>query len=210
MIKAVFFDMGGVLLPLYVERCIEAYRTRAGFKDITDFLDPYHQRGFFVDLEAGTIDRDDFVRECLRHCAPGTTEETLKECHDEFFGTPLPDTVAYVKELSQTYEVDVLSNNNEFSMELHRPNFAQVGLPLETSFTHLFLSHEMHLMKPEPEIYRRAVAEAGYKSEEILFIDDSQANVDGARACGLNAILYRIGENDLRTLVDAELARLNG
>ena len=34
MIKAVIFDMGGVVIPLDMKRCIDNFRDKAGFKDI--------------------------------------------------------------------------------------------------------------------------------------------------------------------------------
>jgi len=204
MIKAIFFDMGGVLLPLHLDRCVEAYRSIAGFKDIGEYLDPYHQRGFFLDMEAGKIGKDEFIRLCLQHCAPGTTAETIVRCHDHFFGTPSPDTVALVHELSRQYDVFLLSNNNELSMSLHIPNFEQAGLPLYSSFKELYLSHEMHLLKPQPEIYLEAIRRSGYKADEILFIDDSQKNVDGGNAVGIHSVLLEPGAS-LRKLVEANL-----
>ncbi|MBO4476193.1 MAG: HAD family phosphatase [Bacteroidales bacterium] len=210
MIKAVFFDMGGVLLPLYHDRCVKAYREIAGFKDIGEYLDPCHQKGFFLDLEAGRISLDTFMEECLKHCAPGTTRETILRCHNEFFGTPKPDDVALVKELSQRYDVFLLSNNNALSMILHRPNFASAGLPLDTSFKEMFLSHEMRMLKPDPEIYLEAIRRSGHKAGECLFIDDSQKNVDGAIAVGMRAVLLPDGASLRETVVNKlqEISRL--
>lgn len=210
MIKAIYFDMGGVLLPLYPDRCKKAYRELAGFKDVDNFLDPCHQRGVFMRNELGEFDREGFIRECLRHCPPGTAPEIIPLCHKAFFGTPEPDTVALVKELAARYDIFLLSNNNALSMSLHIPNFEEAGLPLDTSFKKMFLSHEMHLLKPDPEIYRRAIEGSGYKAEECLFIDDSQSNVDGGIAAGMHAILFRPGTDNLRTLVTAALRELNG
>ena len=196
--------MGGVLLPLDLHRCVEAYRNIAGFKDIDEYLDPWHQRGFFLDMEAGRIGMQEFLDECLKHCPPGTTKDTLVRCHDQFFGTPAPDTVALVKELSLKYDVYLLSNNNELSMSLHIPNFARAGLPLDTSFKKMFLSHEMKLLKPDPQIYLRAIAESGHAAGECLFIDDSQKNVDGALAVGMHAVLLPPGAS-LRAVVEKAL-----
>lgn len=196
--------MGGVLLPLDLHRCVEAYRNIAGFKDIDEYLDPWHQRGFFLDMEAGRIGMQEFLDECLKHCPPGTTKDTLVRCHDQFFGTPAPDTVALVKELSLKYDVYLLSNNNELSMSLHIPNFARAGLPLDTSFKKMFLSHEMKLLKPDPQIYLRAIAESGHAAGECLFIDDSQKNVNGALAVGMHAVLLPPGAS-LRAVVEKAL-----
>lgn len=209
MIKAVFFDMGGVLLPLFPERCMEAYRTLAGFQDIADYLDPCHQQGIFLDIEAGRMELEAFFDECLRHCRPGTTLETIYRCQEQFFGTPQADDVALVKELSQQYDVFMLSNNNAFSMQMHVPNFENAGLPLDKSFKKLFFSHELKLLKPQPEIYHRAIKGSGHKAEECLFIDDSQRNVDGATAVGMHAVLYHPGKETLRELVTKTLDELN-
>ena len=209
MIKAIFFDMGGVLLPLHLDKCIEAYRDIAGFKDVDKYLDPCHQRGIFLDMEAGRIGMAQFIEECLKHCSPGTTPETILRCHDAFFGIPAPENVALVKELGQKYDIFLLSNNNELSMTLHIPNFERAGLPLDKTFKKMFLSHEMKLLKPDPEIYRLAIEGSGHKAQECLFIDDSQANVDGALAAGMHAVLYRPQTDNLRILITDTLNQLN-
>ena len=209
MIKAIFFDMGGVLLPLHLDKCIEAYHNIAGFKDVDKYLDPCHQRGIFLDMEAGRIGMAQFIEECLRHCTPGTTPETILRCHDQFFGTPAPEDVALVKELGQKYDIFLLSNNNELSMTLHIPNFERAGLPLDKTFKKMFLSHEMKLLKPDPEIYRLAIEGSGHKAQECLFIDDSLANVDGALAAGMHAVLYRPQTDNLRILITDTLNQLN-
>mgnify|MGYP002627249787 CR=1 FL=1 len=204
MIKAIFFDMGGVLIRLHPERCIKAYREIAGFEDIGNYLDPCHQRGYFLDFEGGRLSLDEFISESLRHCAPGTTMDTIVRCHREFFEEPAADTVALVHELAVSRDVFLLSNNNPLSMLIHRPNFAAAGLPLDTSFKHLFLSHEMKMLKPAPEIYLQAIRESGRSAHECLFIDDSQANVDGALAVGMHAVLYD-GQSPLRKVIQDNL-----
>ena len=196
--------MGGVLLPLHLDRVVKAYREIAGFRDIDQYIDPCHQHGFFLDMEAGRISLDEFIAECLKHCPPGTTREQIIRSHGQFFGTPAPEDVALVKELGQKYDVFLLSNNNALSMLHHRPNFEQAGLPLDTSFKKMFLSHEMKLLKPDPEIYLQAIAGSGHQADECLFIDDSQKNVDGALAVGMHAALLPPGAS-LRSVVEANL-----
>ena len=53
------------------------------------------------------------------------------------------------------------------------------------------------MLKPGREIYDEVVRCTGFLPEEILFVDDSIANVEGARAAGLNAVLYKKGVNVL-------------
>ncbi len=191
-------------MDLYVDRCIKAYQDIAGFSDISDYIDPWHQRGFMKDLERGDMDYDGYMEECKRHCFPGTTEETILRCHKAFFGSPAPEKVAYIHELAKRFDLYILSNNNIVSMSVLRPIFAEAGLPFDSSFKKLFLSYEMRLLKPDAEIFRQAIAASGHSVDEILFIDDSQSNVDGGKAVGLRSVLYKQGD-DLRDYVEANL-----
>jgi putative hydrolase of the HAD superfamily len=52
-------------------------------------------------------------------------------------------------------------------------------------------SGEEGLRKPEPEIYRLAAERLAVTPDECVFVDDIPANVDGARAVGMWAILHR-------------------
>jgi putative hydrolase of the HAD superfamily len=47
------------------------------------------------------------------------------------------------------------------------------------------------LRKPDPEIYRLAAERLGVAEDECVFVDDIPANVEGARAVGMWAILHR-------------------
>ena len=57
MIKGIIFDMGGVLIDLDYERCATAYES-LGFKDIRNYLDPYHQKGIYGDMESCKVSED--------------------------------------------------------------------------------------------------------------------------------------------------------
>ena len=51
-------------------------------------------------------------------------------------------------------------------------------------FERVFISGELGLVKPEPEIYEHAIAELGIAPADLLFIDNKSENVEGARAVG--------------------------
>ncbi len=58
-------------------------------------------------------------------------------------------------------------------------------------FEPCFLSGEIGLSKPDPEIYERFLQEIGLPPHKIVFIDDSQENVDAAKKLGIDAILFQ-------------------
>jgi putative hydrolase of the HAD superfamily len=62
----------------------------------------------------------------------------------------------------------------------------------------------MKALKPSAKFYKAVMEDIGIPSEEMLFIDDSQNNVDAAIAAGLPAIYYKPGDN-LEELIDSVL-----
>lgn len=58
------------------------------------------------------------------------------------------------------------------------------------------VSGEIGMIKPERGIYDRHAASFGLEPSAALFIDDSQKNVDGAKAAGWQAVLF----TDAKTL----------
>lgn len=48
----------------------------------------------------------------------------------------------------------------------------------------MFVSAELGLLKPDPEIYRHVVRELGIEPAEMVFIDNKKVNVEGAESIG--------------------------
>jgi len=62
--------------------------------------------------------------------------------------------------------------------------------PFLGGFDGIIVSGDERLLKPEPAIYRLLLDRYGLEAETCLFIDDSKANVEGARAVGMQAIHF--------------------
>ena len=109
-----------------------------------------------------------------------------------------------LERLARDYPLYCLSNNNEISVKRMHDIYEEVGLDWRRVFRKEFISSRMKMLKPAREIFDAAAAEIGLPPEEILFIDDSQRNVDGARAAGWQAALYRQG-TDLGACIEKNL-----
>jgi HAD superfamily hydrolase (TIGR01509 family) len=57
-------------------------------------------------------------------------------------------------------------------------------------FDELILSHEVHLTKPNPQIFKYAIEKAGCKPEEIVYIDDGLNNIRVAQKLGVIGIHF--------------------
>lgn len=202
MTKAIAFDMGGVLLGLDIEAAIRTFRKKLGFETIDEYLDLYFQRGFLKDLEDGAIDEEQGYEEFFKRCRPGITREDIRDCYGEFILPMEPRRAEILKELHGRFDLYLLSNNNPIAFNhVCRQYFEQQGVPVDVIFRKMFNSFEMKIMKPAPEMFRRVIESIGSSPEEILFIDDSRKNVDGALASGIDARLYT-GIEDLEKLLD--------
>jgi glucose-1-phosphatase len=55
-------------------------------------------------------------------------------------------------------------------------------------FERLFLSHEIRMAKPAPDIYGHVLEKAGIRAEETAFFDDNAANIAAAAELGIRAV----------------------
>ena len=64
MIKNIIFDLGGVIVGLDKQNCIDSF-SAIGFDDFGRIINEYVQDGFFLDFEKGKIGSEEF-RENIR------------------------------------------------------------------------------------------------------------------------------------------------
>lgn len=99
--------------------------------------------------------------------------------------------------LRRDYKIGLLSNVESEAWVQDR-----FGEPLSVYFDAVTVSGEVGIVKPEPEIYRIAAERLGVTPEECVFIDDIERNIDGARAVGMQGIVYRTPEQTMRELAE--------
>ena len=130
----------------------------------------------------------------IAECRPGTKPEEVDFAVGELLVKKMdPRTVKAVNELKGRYPLYLLSNNNPISMRHCLRVLRDNGLEPESTFRGQFISSELKMLKPSPEFYNHVVRKIGLPAGEILFIDDNMANVEGARAVGIDARLYTPG-----------------
>ena len=72
-------------------------------------------------------------------------------------------------------------------------------------FDVLVWSYQLRMVKPDAEIYRFVLRKLGTKTEETLFIDDRQANVDAAIAMGMKGVVFTNVKKLRAELIEQEL-----
>ena len=198
--KAVIFDMGGVLVDLDIEGCRAAFKRLLGFEQIDQLVDPCHQKGAYGEMEEGLITADEFRNIILAGSRPDSDPSDVDRSVWHILVGIEPYKAELLKRMARSYDLYMLSNNNAISMAQATVMFTEAGIPLDRMFKEVFLSYKMRALKPSASFYKAVVEQIGLPAEDMLFIDDSQKNVDGSIAAGLPAVYYKPG-TDLSALL---------
>lgn len=180
--KVIVFDMGGVLLPLEVQRCMDSFRRILGPRFDRLGLGPDGEgESVMAEYERGWIDTDEFVGRILSWCLPGTTEEDVRRAWTDMLTYVPAERIEFIKKLrADGYRIFLLSNTSE----LHWEYVIHTTPELEDCFEHVFLSYLENLSKPDPEFFRRVTEYIGVRPSDIIFVDDLPANRDAAEKYG--------------------------
>lgn len=194
MIKNLLFDLGGVIMNLDRDRCVRAFEA-LGMRDADEFLGVYGQKGAFLALERGDIDADEFRREIRPLFDREVTDEEIDSAFNQFLTGIPQERLRALRQLRKRYGVYLLSNTNPIMMNgFIAEEFRQEeGMEMKDYFDGVVASYVAKCYKPDREIFDYACEKCGIKPEETLFFDDSQANVDAARALGFYAELVAPG-----------------
>ena len=190
-------------MVLDVEGCKTAFKMILGYDNIDNIIDACHQKGIWGELEEGAMSADDFRRIVLAGSRPGSRVEDVDKAMSYILIGIEPYKVQLLRHLSESYDLYMLSNNNSICLPFAADIFEKAGIPLDDIFLKLFLSFEMKALKPSEEFYKRVVAQLGGVVDDMLFIDDSMRNVEGAIAAGLPSVYYEPGSDLAALLADA-------
>ncbi len=206
MIRNLLFDLGGVIMDIRRERCIEAFRD-LGMAEPGQFLGEYVQAGPFGALEAGEITPAQFRDELRRYLPSGTTDTQIDVAFERFLiGVPVHRLQA-LERLRERYRLFLLSNTNEIMWNsMIAAEFRKEGHDIAHYFDGTLTSFEARSMKPDAAIFRIAEQKFGIKPGETLFLDDSASNTEAAAALGFAVMTVPPGSEFMTLLKAAHYA----
>ncbi len=104
----------------------------------------------------------------------------------------------WVRELKQRgYRVYILSNMPEvLYLKNEKSNFCFIA-----EADGAIISYKEKVIKPEKEIYELLCERFKIDPAKAVFIDDSEKNIQGARACGIHGLLF---ENEMQAKMELE------
>ncbi len=117
--------------------------------------------------------------------------------------TPDPAAVAVLAHLDPALPRGVLTNNDALLAELLPRRFPELFAGMDP----IAFAGALGVAKPDSAAYLRAIEHWSVDPGEVLFVDDSESNVDGARAAGLRAELAAGADELAAVLADTGLLR---
>lgn len=211
MIKNIIFDLGGVLLDIDLVHCMKQVQSLGvNFDTLSKQTAPADPasgekpavmgEGIVATGEThmyqiGKISTEDFIGGIQHLCNPGTTfQQVLDAWNTCCIDIPQHRLDKVMQLRQQGYRTYMLSNTNDAHWQdvVKRCFGGQEGV--DRYFDKVFLSQEMHLAKPNDEIYLEVLKEIGADASECLFIDDSTQNVEAAASLGFCTIRAEVSK----------------
>lgn len=185
-IKNVVFDLGGVLIDLDHSQAVRRFED-IGVEDAGELLDPYEQKGFFLELENGKIDTDTFCRKLREHTGKPLSFDQIKYAWMGFIADVPQYKLDFLLELRKKYKVYLLSNTNPIIQSWARSEaFTPVRRPISAYFDKMYTSYEAGATKPDAAIFDRMIKDAPLVPSETLFVDDGASNIRVGQELGFH------------------------
>lgn len=183
-VEALLFDLGNVLLEIDFGRALAHWAPFSA-------LSPGELHAAFGPDEAyrrhecGTLPALAYFDHLRRKLCLNASDAQILEGWNSIFVGEIAATLDALR--STTLPRHILTNSNRSHHAYWQARFAHTL----AGFGRIFDSSDMGYRKPEQEAFAHVAHALGVKPDAILFFDDLEENVDGARRAGLQAVQVR-------------------
>jgi len=198
-IKAIIFDLGGVLLNWSPLALYQKHFPQLSEFEIKQFFSEVGFTAWNLEQDKGRTFEEGVADLSAKfpQYAP-----LIRAYHEHWLDCllgPIEGTVQVLERLSQNgIKAYGLTNFSREKFALTRARFA-----FFRHFDNVIVSGEVGLVKPDPAIYHLTLERIGLTAPEYAFVDDSLPNIETARQLGFAAIHFQSPEQ-----LQAELSRI--
>jgi epoxide hydrolase-like predicted phosphatase len=192
-IKAVFFDLGGVIVRTEFQAPRQQLAEKLGM-EYDDLSRIVFEGESGVRAALGEITSADHWASVIQRLKRPASE--LSRIRDEFFAGDIVDRtlVEYIRSLRGKYKTGLISNAwSDLRDFVVREKFDDV-------FDKMIISAEVGALKPEPKIFQIALEQIGVSPNEAVFVDDFKANIVGCEKVGIKGIHFKDAESTMKQL----------
>lgn len=180
MIKTIIFDFGNIFINLDISKAKkETYKSlevQPLPKGLLKMNDLY---------EVGGISTDEFINFYIKNYPKLSKNDVINLWNSILKDFPLY-RLNFLKELKKNskYKLILLSNTNQLHIDWIKAHI-DFYTEFEGCFDAFYLSHEIHLRKPNKDIFEFVLNEHDLNANECVFIDDNKDNINTANTLGI-------------------------
>jgi len=194
-IEFVLFDLGGVLVD---PGGVVPLRAMSGIGSDEELWARWLGCPWVRRFEAGRCSPEEFAAGFVDDWGLGLTPASFLEDFSRWPGEEYAGASELVARVRESLPVGFLSNANAFQWQ------ARFGrLEVTSAFDYRFLSFELGMVKPDPEIFETVASRLPVGVGQVLFLDDNAVNVDAAAVTGFAARRVQGPEEARAALVEA-------
>jgi len=181
MIKNIVFDFGNVFLNLDLEGALQ---NALNLFELKTF--PEDMNAINCLYEQGLMSTEEFI-EFYQDNFPDLSEQDIYDTWNFMLKDFPQDRMEFLKKLKSEsqYKLILLSNTNELHINWVKEQVTFYN-DFKNCFDAFYLSHEIHLRKPNTDVFEFVLKENNINSENSLFIDDNKENTTAAKKLGFN------------------------
>ena len=196
MIRNLLFDFGDVWLDLDKGR-LQAGMTQYGLSSTDGALNKLSQR-----YETGAISTQSFLN-AVSNYLNEKDQDKIISYWNALIGSFPDQRLNFLKELkgSGAYRLFLISNTNELHIQRVREVMGEKTYRVfQGCFEGFYLSHELGMRKPDPEVFRFILRQHNLKASETLFVDDTLEHIRAAAKLGIKTWHLKAGSEDILEL----------
>ncbi len=188
-IKAVFFDLGGVIVRTEFQAPRQQLADRLGmeYDDLNRIVFDSETGGRATVGEIRAEEHWAFVIQRLKRSA-----SELEAIREAFFAGDIVDRTLldYIRSLRGRYKTGLISNAwSDLRDFIIREKFDDV-------FDAMIISAEVGAAKPDPKIFQIALEQFGVSPKEAVFVDDFYPNIAGCEKIGMKGIHFQFPDTE--------------
>lgn len=177
-INLILFDLGGVVVRWVGIKALSDL-TGLSVKEVTS---RFKSSEIGNQFERGLCSNATFIQEFREVFNLNGSDTELSELWNSWVQEPYEGVIKAIRKLKETYRVACLSNTNDLHWQ-HLKSY----MDLDGLFDPAYASHEIHEAKPDMSCFQYVIDDLNIAPEQILFLDDTQANIDAAIRAGIQA-----------------------
>jgi putative hydrolase of the HAD superfamily len=182
MKKAVLLDLGNVVLGVDFRRVFKTWAASAGV-DEQIFYDGWALDQAYKDHETGHIDFDAYTQALSGRFGVDLPASEWRRGWNDLWTEPFHTVIELLPAVADRYHLYGFTNTNDTHAACWRELF---GHALER-FAHIYVSSEIGLRKPDEAAYIHVCDHMSIAPRDVIFLDDTRENVEGAAGAGLDA-----------------------